>query len=63
MNPLETKRLLAYQYASRHAPRTSKQGMSFAKGRAAGYGSILKSSRIHSMSVETQHSQRTNNHY
>jgi len=39
-----------------HKPRL--QGRRAEKGRAAGYGAVLKTTHIHSMSVETQHFQR-----
>lgn len=60
MNSTEWKRLRAYWLAnktqSQHRP--SLQGRRAVKGHAGGYGAVLKSSRVISMSVETQHFQR-----
>lgn len=47
---------LASKIASKHKP--SLQGRRAAKGRAKHYGVVLQNSRIHSMSLETQVTQR-----
>lgn len=58
MNPAETARLLGYYRAARQAPRAIQKGRRSVKSKAMHYGVPLKYSRVHSMSVETQHFQR-----
>ena len=50
--------LRKFAIAKRNAPRAIHNGKRAVKSRAKGYGQWLKNSRVHSMSVETQHTQR-----
>ena len=54
----QTGKLLGYYYAAKYAPRATQQGRRTIKGKAGGFGAVLKTSRVHSMSTETQHFQR-----
>lgn len=58
MTNTEFQHLMRYYVARKRAPRTSLQGRRAAKGKAAGYGAVLKNTHIYSMSVETQPFQR-----
>jgi len=61
MTSTEFQRLRAYWLAARtsQSHRPTLSGKRAAKGAAKGYGQVLKSSHIHSMSMETQVFQRS----
>lgn len=62
MTRKQFKYLRAFEYAKRHAPKSTLQGRRAVKGKAMHYGIPLKRSHIYSMSVESQPFQRPYHH-